>query len=136
ALFLRGYERLWRCWQRKSRSARWEFFSCSCSAVWATITNDGQTEFEGFLHMPLLTIILAFLFVIVGWYEDLKVIARSQLDGTMRFRSKQRGHWEEHPDTPGVVIRNVEELLAACYLKERRARLTGKPKWWWPSTSV
>jgi hypothetical protein len=69
--------------------------------------------------MPLLTIILVFLFVIVGWYEDLTVVARSQLDGTIRFRSKQRGHWVEHPDTPGVVIRNVEELAAACHLKER-----------------
>jgi len=68
--------------------------------------------------MPVISINLVILLILVGWNQDSKVIARSRLDGRIQFRSKQGGQWVEHPDTPGVVIRNVDDLVAACRVKE------------------
>ena len=65
--------------------------------------------------MPMLTINLVLVLILVGWNQDLKVIARCKLDGTMSFHSKKA--WEEHTHREAVVIRNEEELVVACHVE-------------------
>jgi hypothetical protein len=80
-------------------------FLCNCSDVSATMKRSEE------LLMPVVPIIIAFLVILVGWNHELKVIAARELhDGWIQFRSKENSH----PDTPGVVIRNAEDLVAAC----------------------
>ena len=64
--------------------------------------------------MPMFTINLVCVLIVVGWNQDLRVIARSKLDGTIQFPTVLKNDW----DPQGVVIRSEEELVAACRLKE------------------
>jgi len=68
--------------------------------------------------VPMFAISLVCVLIVVGWNQDLRVIARSNLNGTIQFPSKLKGDW----DSPGVVIRSEEELVAACRLKEDPAQ--------------